>query len=476
MTDTPKQKYERTHETLWEGRQKNNRFDGPPKVGNTVTREDADRIQHLCDAFDSEKLDRAEHTEKKKNPPRKRRGDRSYTTLRAWMYRLVRISEDISEVTPADGLCDAPADDINELMEVGYYEGNVESTDGMTKGSVNSYQNAARMFFRYHADLGVDPEQIARYRKDEPSVDPDDMLTREEIDELTQACEHPRDKMIFHLLLYTGLRSTAARQLQLKHINLEDGTYRLPEEHDGLKNAAKRNGKRPLLLAEGSIRQWLSYHPAPDDDDAYLITAKPNSNGNGYMDPYQPVGHGVLQYTLKNIKARSGVEKPVYPHMLRHNFVTVCKRDYELPNDTVKYLIGHAKDSRVMETTYSHLSGGEHTEKAMIASGVKEPEDEDDSALTPVKCTCGATNPPGARACANCGIVFTPDARNAQETLDESVKEAYRQTDPDDSETVEEIEAVEEALDDPETVDKLLDNEQVMDKLADKVAERMGGE
>jgi hypothetical protein len=261
MTDTPKQKYERTHETLWEGRQKNNRFDGPPKVGNTVTREDADRIQHLCDAFDSEKLDRAEHTEKKKNLPRKR-----------------------------------------------------------------------------------------------------------------------------------------------------------------------------------------------------------------------PVGHGVFQYTLKNIKARSGVEKPVYPHMLRHNFVTVCKRDYELPNDTVKYLIGHAKDSRVMETTYSHLSGGEHTEKAMIASGVKEPEDEDDSALTPVKCTCGATNPPGARACANCGIVFTPDARNAQETLDESVKEAYRQTDPDDSETVEEIEAVEEALDDPETVDKLLDNEQVMDKLADKVAERMGGE
>ena len=122
------------------------------------------------------------------------------------------------------------------------------------------------------------------------------------------------------------------------------------------------------------------------------------------------------------------------------------------------------------------LDRAEHTEKAMIASGVKEPEDEDDSALTPVKCTCGATNPPGARACANCGIVFTPDARNAQETLDESVKEAYRQTDPDDSETVEEIEAVEEALDDPETVDKLLDNEQVMDKLADKVAERMGGE
>lgn len=453
MADTPKQKYERTRKTLWQGR--TDEGGDAPKVGNTVSERDGDRIQHLCDAFDEKSLDRAEHTEKKANLPRKRRGDRSYTTLQAWMYRLMRMSEDLSEVTVADDLCDATADDINELAKVGYYEGDASSTGGMTKGTVQSYQNAARMFYRYHDDLGIDAEKIARYSKDEPSVNPDDMLTRGEIDTLGQAADHPRDKMIFHLLLYTGLRSTAARQIQLKHLDLDDGTYMLPVDHDGLKNADKRDGKRPLLLAEGSIRQWLSYHPSPDDPEAYLITAKPNSNGNGYMDPYDPVGHGVLSYTVKNLKERTEIEKPVYPHMLRHNFVTICKRDYELPNDTVKYLIGHAKDSRVMETTYSHLSGGEHAERAMVASGVKEAEEEPDT-LTPKQCTCGATNPPDAKACANCGIVFSPDARHAQETVREDIKESYKQTEP-GSDTQEKLDTLDELLDDPEVKSALLE-------------------
>lgn len=448
MAHTPKEKYEGTKKTLWDGHEHGSQ-QSEPKVGNSVTEEDAERIQELCDAFDEEKLDRSEHTEKKQNFSHKRRSDRSYTTLQSWMYRLVRIAEDLRSVTAVETLREATADDINELAEVGYYKGNASNTDGMSKGSVQSYQNAARMFYRYHDDLGVNPEEIARYRKDEPSIDPRDMLSREELDDLESAADHPRDKMIFHLILYTGLRSTAARQLRIKDIDLEDGTYRLPSDVDGLKNADDRNGKRPLLLSEGSIRQWLRYHPCPDDPEAYLITAKPESNGNGYLDPHDPVGHGVLSHALKKMKQRAGVDKPVYPHVLRHNFVTICKRDYELPDDTVKYLIGHAKDSRVMETTYSHLSGDKHTERAEVAAGLKEP-DEPKSTLTPKVCECGTQNPSGSKACHNCGILFTPDGKSAQEKIQRDVKDDYRDTDPDDMDTLEKLDTLDEILDDPE--------------------------
>jgi integrase len=438
MAHTPQDKYDGTRKTLWEGHDGKHRT-SERKVGNTVTEADAERIQELCDAFDEEKLDRSHHTEKKANFSRKRRKDRSYTTLQSWMYRLVRIAEDIGSVTPAETLRDTMADDINELAEDGYYEGNAPSTDGMSKGTVQSYQNAARMFYRYHDDLGVNPEQIARYSKDEPSVDPKDMLIRDEIEALASAADGPRDKMIFHLLLYTGLRSTAARQLRIKDIDLDDGSYRLPSDLDGLKNADKRDGKRPLLLAEGSIRRWLRYHPCPDDPDAYLITAKPNSNGNGYLDPYDPVSHGVLSHALTKMKERTDVEKPVYPHVLRHNFVTICKRDYELPDDTVKYLIGHAKDSRVMETTYSHLSGDKHTDRAEVAAGLKEP-DEETSTLTPKVCECGTQNPPDSKACHNCGIMFTPDAKQAQKQVHQDIGAAKALSEDDVSD--EELEAI----------------------------------
>jgi len=36
--------------------------------------------------------------------------------------------------------------------------------------------------------------------------------------------------------------------------------------------------------------------------------------------------------------------------------VTVAKRDYRLDNDTIKHLVYQQPDSKVIETTYSHLS------------------------------------------------------------------------------------------------------------------------
>lgn len=108
--------------------------------------------------------------------------------------------------------------------------------------------------------------------------------------------------------------------------------------------------------------------------------------------------------------------------MCRHNFVTICKRDYDLSDDTVKYLIGHAADSRVMETTYAHLSRDGHVERAQVGAGLQG-ENEDDT-LTPIKCICGAKSEPGARACSNCGIVFSPDAEAVEQRIDNDLFES----------------------------------------------------
>lgn len=420
MTDTPEERYQAQKDRLWD------EDDGHVESGR-LTREEAERIEELCNAFDGERLDRQKHTEKKQSFDKD--ADRSYSTLWGWMYRLARIGRDLKAINKADSLLEANVSDINDLMEA-YYEGNVPKCSGLTKGTIQTYQFGLRMFYRYHSDLEVEPEHIAVYANDKDSaVDPDDMLTKEEIERLKDAASHPRDKMLFELLLYTGMRDNAVRTLRIKDIDLEDGSYRFnPEVDHGLKGADERNGRRPLLLAEGSLRQWINnYHPARDRDDfkeCYLVTGKP---AYSKVTPKEPIANNTMRATLRKLKEETGIDKPLNPHAMRHNFVTICKRDYGLDNDTIKYLIGHSKDSKVMETTYSHLSDEDFMQEAETAFGLQE--EDQHSTLTPKECACGAKVEPTAKACSNCGMMFTPDARAAQDTIDDMALDGMREAD-----------------------------------------------
>jgi integrase len=196
----------------------------------------------------------------------------------------------------------------------------------------------------------------------------------------------------------------------VKDIFFDEGTYRFnPTVEYGLKNADARHSKRPLLFANEPVRHWLErHHPSrehPNFGDRYVITGKPE---NGKANPTNPVGNNCLRYVLSTLKENAGIDKPLNPHSLRHNFVTLCKRDYDMDTETVKWLIGHSADSSVLETTYSHLSETEYQNKAEARTGLRD--ESSMSSLTPTRCHCGEPISESAKACAECGAVFTPDA------------------------------------------------------------------
>jgi len=70
---------------------------------------------------------------------------------------------------------------------------------------------------------------------------------------------------------------------------------------------------------------------------------------------------------------------------------------------------------------------------------------------------CNNPVEPGAKACSRCGAVFTPDAHSAQETVEDAVKESYKQTDPEDTDTQEKIEVLDDILKDPDVKTALLE-------------------
>ena len=394
---------------------------------------DADRITELCAAYDETDLT---------GPTPAGESPRSARTIGGWYERLTTMAERM-EVP----LCEADADDVNEYMQ------GLSTDGGLKKNTVRNYQNTARRFYRYHDDLAADADEIARYKRDEGHVDPEDMLTREEIDALRDACDSPRDSLIFHLLLYTGQRVTALRTLRLKDVRVDaetdaaTGKYRLNPEHGGLKKADENGTWRPLLGAQGAVREWLRYHPDADNPDAYLITHQPSYSRG---DPTEPVSRELIRRVMEELKDDAGVDKPLNPHMIRHNFVTICKREHDMDNDTIRYLIGHGPDSKVMETTYAHLDDADWIRDAEASTGARE-EAAPEGSLTPTQCNvCGHSVDADARACGRCGAVFTPDAMSVKDEIERDLREDYKQTDPADVEALDLADALDKALDDPE--------------------------
>jgi len=82
-----------------------------------------------------------------------------------------------------------------------------------------------------------------------------------------------------------------------------------------------------------------------------------------------------IRRRLKNIAEEADIDKPPNPHNFRHYFVTVCKRDYDMDEATIKHLIGHGPESTIMESTYQHLSDDDHIEAAEVAAGLRDEEE-----------------------------------------------------------------------------------------------------
>ena len=65
-------------------------------------------------------------------------------------------------------------------------------------------------------------------------------------------------------------------------------------------------------------------------------------------------------------------------------------------------------------------------------------------------------NPPKNHSiCPYCGLAFTPDAKKAMDDAEDATVKSYREVDPDDGDTVEKVQLIDDLLDDPEVRDAL---------------------
>lgn len=197
---------------------------------------------------------------------------------------------------------------------------------------VTNYQTALRVFYKYHDDLGINPSEHDEeddVLKCDPikgrNLTPDDLLYQQEIDDLLGACQRNniRDMAFAATVLATCQRLDAVRTLRLKHIEDNGGTMDLElNEQDGQLKGT--DGTRPALWAKHYLRPWYEHHPHKGNPEAALFCPTEGNNrvrGAG-KDPTEPISGEALRSTLKRRAKEAGIEKNVYPHLLRHCGIT----------------------------------------------------------------------------------------------------------------------------------------------------------
>lgn len=426
MAQTKREQYERERAKIreWGEADEAAAAGERPETSNWpfVELEDAQAILEWCAAYDGED---ATVTTNGNGADDRWGKSRAPTTLRQWANAVSSFAREV------DGsLLEATTDELNaaaQRMKDGTavaISARSRRNGGLSSNSVRTRQNCLKKFLQWAGDRAAgDPGRIHIFDASSTLVDPADMLTQEEFHALRNAPEHPRDKAITNLFLYTGQRNHAVRTLRLKDINLQEGTYRLNTSVDGLKGADLVATWNPLLGATGALQDWLEHHPAPDDPEAYLLTER---RDHRERDPYSTISDDTVNAVLREAASIASQEhpaiakKPTNAHAMRHNFVTMCKVVYDLDNDTIKRLIRHKPDSTVMETTYAHLSDEDYIARAEVAFGLRD--DDETSTMSPKICdVCREHLPPNAKACSNCGHVFTPDAKKVEQDLQRDI-------------------------------------------------------
>lgn len=217
---------------------------------------------------------------------------------------------------------------------------------------VANYQTSLRVFYDYH-DFGFDHEAIEIDDVEGRDLSPEDLLYKDDVDAFLRSARRAstRDAAFIALGLATGQRLDALRTLRLKHVKTDGPTMEI-ELNTNEGNLKGADGTKPVLWAKHWLRQWLEIHPHKDDDDAALWV----SIGNGYEaareSPGEPVSDDTCGRIVRKAADRAGLDKDVYPHLLRHTAITRMVTE-GLSEQQIKQLVGWKKDSSQFETYVS---------------------------------------------------------------------------------------------------------------------------
>jgi len=274
-----------------------------------------------------------------------------------------------------------------------------------------------------------------------PMPNPAHMLDwNDDVIPMIESCRNTRDKALIAVAFDAGARSNELESLLVG--NVSDHEHGLQIMVDG------KTGERAVTLvpAVPYLNQWLSQHPAPNDADIPLWSK---------LSKPEEVSYRQFLNVFKDAAERAEIEKPVTLTNFRKS--------------SASYHASKGLNQAHLENRYGWVTGSDaasryikvfaedadHELAKMHGLDVDEGETEH---IGPIECPrCGYQEKREAHFCSRCGQAMRVEAAAEVEDADAKVKESYKQVDPEDTDTQEKLDTLDEILDDPEVKSALLE-------------------
>jgi integrase/recombinase XerD len=222
------------------------------------------------------------------------------------------------------------------------------SRSGLNHRSIARYISSIRSLFRFmqnEAIMKKDP--TVNLSRPKSVKNPPEYLTLEEVEILLDMPEQKtvlglRDKTIMELLYSCGLRISEVTALEVSNVNFAERFILVYGK--GKKERIVPFGKRAQIL----LRAYI--------DTSRNALLKKSSCSSLFLNfRGEPLSRKGLWKIINGYARRSGINKPIKPHILRHSFAThLIQNGADLR--IVQELLGHADIATTQ--IYTHLDRG----------------------------------------------------------------------------------------------------------------------
>ena len=174
---------------------------------------------------------------------------------------------------------------------------------------------------------------------------PREPLSNMELEIVRDACENYRDKAMIELFYSTGCRLSEMVNLKISDIDFTSKEVHL------FGKGSKHRTSYLNAKAEYMLKKYFELERPKDSisDSVFVIFRK----------PYNEMHKGSIYARVKAIQKRSGIERSLFPHLLRHTMATdALNRGMNVAE--VKEILGHEK----LDTTLIYCTVKEEQVKA----------------------------------------------------------------------------------------------------------------
>ncbi len=327
------------------------------------------------------------------------------STRTNYLNQLTRMIKNLEKTGFTKDLNELDKDTFDDLLTY------LDDIAGLSQNEIRNYKKVTKKFFKWLYD-DEPPRWVRKLKLEsvESTVQPSDLLTREEVDKLLSACRHPRNKAFIAVMLDSGMRVGALGSTRIKNVEFNQyGAIIYISKTSRSKKTTAPKGI-PITWSTGYLNQWLSVHPMQNDPEAPLWTT--------INEPYQPLSYKTIRVTIQKIARDAGIKKRVNPHSFRHKAITDWILD-GFNEQEVKHRAGWSKGSMQMLKIYANFTDDEINNKIFERYGLKT---EDKRQVTLERCPrCNNVLKPSDRFCSQCSLVLDQGMANEIKSAGEKV-------------------------------------------------------